>query len=174
MGESGGDGGLIVQFLNYLAEKTGIPKWGQFLLVGVAGAAIAVFIQIHSMESDLQKMQAANDVQFKGIKDAIRVLAAKSLDKDVIKEILPAAIDQKVQPLEKRINGLDASMKAAETERLGLKKSIDQQTAIVRIDNPARILAIIRGEIEVAENSARMMPEVQIVDYKRAVLGIPT
>jgi hypothetical protein len=119
-------------------------------------------------------MQAANDVQFKGIKDAIRVLAAKSLDKDVIKEILPAAIDQKVQPLEKRINGLDASMKAAETERLGLKKSIDQQTAIVRIDNPARILAIIRGEIEVAENSARMMPEVQIVDYKRAVLGIPT
>jgi hypothetical protein len=55
-----------------------------------------------------------------------------------------------------------------------LKTRLDQQIAINHLDNPARILAVIAREIELAQSgSPKVIPQMQIVDYKRAILGIP-
>lgn len=162
------------------AKRLSVPLWGRLLLralivliVAIAGALWYGFVRMNSSES-------ATNLQLKGIRDSIRVLADKTPDKDLINQLMQqaraegnAAVEKRLQPVEKQLNIIDASAKAVAREQQELKKQVDGQQAMIRIGSPSRILAIIQQEIRIAETSSSVLPAAQLADYKSAIRAIP-
>lgn len=77
------------------------------------------------------------------------------------------------QGLESKIKGVSDRQDASAQEQLRLKNSIEGQRSIARLMDPARILATIRAEIQIAERSKTAISEPQLVDYRNAIKALP-
>jgi hypothetical protein len=158
--------------LSLAAKRLSVPLWGRLLV----GALCFLFAAIAgALWYGLTRMNST-DTTLKGIKDSIQVLADKTPDKDLINRLLSqarkageAALDEKLQPVQKKLKDIDASTKAVANEQQRLKERVDGQEAMIRIGAPARILAIIQEELRLAETNTRPLPAAQLADYKSAM-----
>lgn len=86
-------------------------------------------------------------------------------------------IDKKVDPLSQKIDALTervARLEGPLTRRVDiLEKSSKQQLSLARLIDPARVLATIRAEIQIAESKGKALPVSDLVDYKNAVQALP-
>jgi hypothetical protein len=155
------------------ARRLGIPLWGRivlsFLLL-IGGVLWRGYVRLND-----------TDIQLTKIRDSIQVLASKTPDKDLIKQLLTQAaretdarIENKLTPFEERLNRLDRSLKSSEDLRADLQARLARQEALNRLQDPGRILANIRAEIQVAQAGQTALPVAQLSDYRNAVKALPT
>jgi hypothetical protein len=90
-------------------------------------------------------------------------------------------IDTKLHPIDDQLRELNRAVGQIQG-RLGIfaasqKKisdRLDQQASLAKLLDPSRVLATIRAEIQTAETSGKLLPASDLVDYKNAVLALPT
>jgi hypothetical protein len=77
------------------------------------------------------------------------------------------ALTQQVGQLQGRFEQLDTGQK-----KLG--ERLNQQEAFNRLQDPRRILAIIKAELRTAQTHNQLLPASQVADYKNAVRALPS
>jgi hypothetical protein len=113
----------------------------------------------------------ASDEHVGTIVDAKLHPAVKDINENISKQLSPIndqlkALTQQVGQLQGRFEQLDSGQK-----KLGAR--LGQQEALNRLQDPRRILATIRAEIQFAENEKRTLPTAQLADYRDAVQALP-
>jgi hypothetical protein len=163
--------------LQLAAKRLGVPLWGRLLIWGlsilVVGVCVALGYGLFRFQEVDRKVSDVSGNLIK-IRDSIHVLANKTPDADLINKLLSQArkdgdvsVAKKLGPVEDQLRKLDNTQQA-------IKKQVEQQQSLARIDSPERILAIIRGEIGIAQRGPYApLPMTQLVDYKRAVTALP-
>jgi hypothetical protein len=96
---------------------------------------------------------------------------------DPAKEKINEHIDQKVDDLGKKIDGLSDRVSRIEGS-LGKRVSavedkVNQQTSLARLIDPSRVLATIRAEIELAQARGKLLPVSDVNDFRNAVQALP-
>jgi hypothetical protein len=79
-------------------------------------------------------------------------------------------LNDKIGGLSERIARIEGSLGNRVSE---LETRADRQTSLVTLQNPARTLALVRAEIQVAEASGKTLPKTQLADYRKAVQALP-
>lgn len=104
----------------------------------------------------------------------IKLLIAGNLDPAV--KAINERIDNKLDPINKKLDDLAGKVDDAQGQLKRLKSDVSEQAqkqgqilAINRIQDPERILGIIRAEIQMAETSKMVLPASQLADYKTAL-----
>jgi hypothetical protein len=86
-------------------------------------------------------------------------------------------IDTKVDELSRKIDALSDRVSRIEgrlDKRVSsLERRADQQTSLAKLIDPNRVLATIRLEIQMAQNSGKALPASDLADYKNVVQALP-
>jgi hypothetical protein len=108
---------------------------------------------------------------------------ALRVDKRIDDKLGPAVekiddhIDKKVDPLSEKIDRLSDRVSRLEgplTRRVSdLEKNSKQQNSLAKLIDPARVLATIRVEIQMAQGSGKILPVSDRTDYRNAVQALP-
>lgn len=98
--------------------------------------------------------------------------AVKDMDSYVDRQLVPingqlANLNQEVGQLQGRFQQLDSKQKK-------LTDQIAEQGALARLEDPRRILATIREEIQMAEQVNRPLQKSDLADYRMALQGVST
>ena len=159
------------------AVRLGVPLWGRLALGGIA---TLVLLGAGALWTEHDKF-SATDVQLTKNTRFNRVLADKTPNQELIQRLLAsvaaeagADVDKKLAPIEKRLQGLDASLKSTGLLQEDLKNRLNRQEALVKVQDPARVLAIIRAGIQgYSSTNPQLTPASVLQDYKSAVRALP-
>jgi hypothetical protein len=115
------------------------------------------------------------DIRLTKISNAIKTLADNTPKENLVDKILAQARKEGDDAMDKKLRPVRQQLKDVDASQHDLKKKIEGQQSVVRLESPGRILALIRGEIRLAEaNPPRNIPAATLVDYKNAVQYLPT
>jgi hypothetical protein len=76
--------------------------------------------------------------------------------------------------IEGQVRILKQSQTDQQQEQQRLQNRLGQQEALNRLQDPKRILATIRAEVQMAESTGTTVPDSQLADYKNAVHSLPS
>lgn len=97
---------------------------------------------------------------------------------DSAKKDINDHIDKKVDPLSDKIDRLSDRVSRIEgrlDKRVSsLERRADQQTSLAKLLDPSRILAMIRRDIQTAQDSNKLLTISDVNDYRNAVQALPT
>jgi hypothetical protein len=110
----------------------------------------------------------------------------ESMDKTVERRLNP--VTDKLDDVNSRLHDLEGWRKGVEGDVRILKESqnvqeqkqkefgkkLSQQEALNRLQDPNRIFATIRAEIQIAEKGQQKLPPPQLADYKNALRALPS
>jgi hypothetical protein len=88
-----------------------------------------------------------------------------------------AHVDEKFGELSSQIHALDVRIARLEGPNGRISKletRTDRQISLARIIDPARTLATIRAEIQIAKTNNKFKPVSDLIDYKNAVRELPS
>jgi septal ring factor EnvC (AmiA/AmiB activator) len=94
---------------------------------------------------------------------------------DKLKEISGklATVAEDLKALEGWRQGVESNVKRISNQQEDLKQRVTGQQAIAKLIDPNRVLATIRSELAIANQSAQKLPQSQLIDYKNAVKDLP-
>jgi hypothetical protein len=108
----------------------------------------------------------------------INDLIDKKLNPDV--EKINESVEKKLDPINQRLAALDERLSdvQGQLKRMGgdfqaQKKTQNQLLAIDRVQNPNRILGVIRSEIQLATENKTQLPVSNLVDYRYILQALP-
>jgi hypothetical protein len=85
-----------------------------------------------------------------------------------------SALDQWKADLERRYDGVKQFQNHQDQEQKKLADRFDQMASLDRLQDRRRVLATIRAEIQLANETKRVLPVSDIVDYKNALRFLPS
>jgi hypothetical protein len=155
-----------------LAKRLGVPFWGQVLCLALIAAFGAFGTLLWKGYTHLTN-----------IENSIRILASKQPPetRDLVQQILTAANTQikqqvrdevatGVRPMQTELDRLNATIKGVAEDQRKLR---GQQEALNRLQDPDRILAIIRAQVQLAGNANKILPVSDVADFKNALDFVP-
>jgi hypothetical protein len=90
-------------------------------------------------------------------------------------------IDQRLSKMEGWKEGVEGDVRVLKQKQIiqqedqnRLQEKVSQQAALNRLQDPRRILATIRAEIQLAESQRRVLPASTLADYREAVQALPS
>jgi hypothetical protein len=98
------------------------------------------------------------------------------IDQRITANISPKLDDitSRLAKLEGWKDGIQAKVRVLGESQKQLRNKLTQQEAINRLENPRRILATIRAEIQTAEVNHLVLPASQLNDYRNAIRVLPS
>jgi hypothetical protein len=84
-----------------------------------------------------------------------------------------ASIDGRLSKIEGWKEGLASDVRILKQSQSSQEKRIAQAEAMNRVQDPVRILAVMRVEIEGAMGNPRLIPPQRVADYKAVLMSVP-
>jgi hypothetical protein len=143
-------------------------KWGPIIVVAVLGPALTLMGQYLFRSAD--KAGSASDEHVKQLVQPLIESANNSIGTKLDKiDGRLNDLASKVDHVQGQVDELNARATKLGTDQDGLRKQISGQEAVIRLQDPNRIFATIRGEIETAEKERAVLPPSQLADYRNAL-----
>lgn len=151
------------------ARQTGtsprLNRWGPVIVASILSALLALGVQSHFRSSD-SAAKSADEHIGKLISNQLDP-AVKDINANVDKQVGPLkdqlnVLAQQVGQLQGRFQQLDEGQK-----KLGTRMS--QQESLGRLLDPNRVLATIRAEVQVAQQTNKLVQASDLADYKTAL-----
>jgi hypothetical protein len=104
------------------------------------------------------------------VEDKFRPLSRDVFDDKVGK------LSDKIDKLSDKIDALSqrvARLEGPDGRIAKLETRTDQQASLARVMDPSRVLATIRADIQIATSSGKVVPTLDLIDYKNAVQALP-
>jgi hypothetical protein len=153
------------------------PKWGtpiQLATFGVSvlalmlGPGMAIYFHMQDKNvKDTETQKAVADTHTNDLID--RKLSPVVSQINIHTDALVGALDQKVQALAVKVGnlyGLNGKV-------TNLEVKTNRIESVARVDSPSRIMAVIQGEIELAQKSEKPLSPTTLIDYKNAIQALP-
>jgi hypothetical protein len=90
------------------------------------------------------------------------------------------SISKQLEPITRKLDEVASKVDDAQGQLKRLRGDVDNQAqkqkqlmAVVRVQDPSRVLATIRAEIQVAQASGKLLPISDVNDYRDAVRALP-
>ena len=138
-------------------------QWAAFL--GVI-FSIALTLWFHYTAS----ATIASDEHMGTIVDGKLNPIVKDINENITKQLGP--INDRLNALTQQVGQLQGRFQQLDTGQKKLENRLGQQEALNRLQDPGRILATIRAEIQTAENQKQLLPASQLADYRNAVRAL--
>ncbi len=149
--------------------------YAQFVSAVVASLALILTLYFHYSEG---QSKASDEHVGKLISEQVKT-ATRDIDDYIGKQLTPISsqlgtLTQQVGQLQGRFQQLDNDQKKLSGEQQKLSNRVGQQDALNRIQDPNRILGLIRTDIKLAQDRQAQISASQLADYKAALRGLPT
>lgn len=159
--------------------------WAQWV-VPIAAALLGTYVGAHFVANN-----RAADSQRVTTDEHTNTLIAAKLDPAV--EKINESINAKFESVNQRLDELSKNVAEAQGELRRLKVDVVEQNrqqqelkanveeqgkqqqrllALNKLQDPNRVLGVIRAELRMAETNKQTLPETQLAEYKNAVLGL--
>ncbi len=139
------------------------PKWIWLLTVAVGLGGWANFLTHHSEVSATATNTLTNsliDAKLNPAKDAINTHTDEKV----------GALGAKIDTLSDRVSRIEGHL---DRRVSSLETKSDHYASLARLQNPDRVLALIRDEINNALVSGKALPSSNLADYRNALLELP-
>jgi hypothetical protein len=155
------------------AKHGNYAQWAA-VIVAILLACVNIWVTIYfhrSQSADIssdehvkQLVQPLIDGASSGINGKLDKIGDKLLD-----------LGEKVAHVQGEVDEANSRAKKISTDQNELKKRVDGQDAILRLqDEPQRIFATIKADIEMADTAGQPLQSTQLVGYKNALRALPT
>jgi len=141
--------------------------WAQWAAFVAAMLSLGLTLWYHFAAS----AATASDEHIGTIVDSKLNPAVKGINDNISKQLEP--ITKKLDEVASKVDDAQGQLKRlrGDVDEQGQKQK--QQLAVARIYDPARILATIRAEIELAQERGKVLPASEVNDYRDAVQALP-
>ena len=171
----------------WVAASLGIPNWGQVFIGILALVALLVWREYSGLREDisnnsqaLTKQISSNEEavheafdgvnsQLADLRRSIQVLSQESPNKELVNQWL----DERVRPIRDELQNLDKRLDETREVEGELRVELQRQRAISVLPMTERILAMIKSELEAAQEQPQTVPVSRLRDYKLAIRGLP-
>jgi len=146
------------------------PEYGtyaQALAAAVAVLALALTLYFRYSES---AAKSADEHVDKLIEDKLKT-ATKDINSSIEKQLGP--VNDKLSKLILDVGQLQGRFQQLDSGQKKLGNRIAQQESLSKLQDPNRILATIRAEIQSAVAEKRELPSSELADYRNAIHALP-
>ena len=146
------------------------PQWGTWpqWIAAMAALAVCTITAVNFVDSHIDKLFAPVDKKFTDIGTKIDTVDKKF---DPVNQKLMEQ-EGKLGIVQGQVNTLLSGHIRLTREQNRLKDQMEQQQALNRLQDPNRVLATIKAELQIAEAEKRKIPQSDLADYKNAVYAL--